>query len=218
MNTDGTDIPVPGAATPDAGNTTTDQLANASIPLDIQESGESTTGDNTSDPGDAPVEVTDGSSGITETAESEPVVCTASDANMQERMLLLINAARAQARNCGNESYAATSPLTWNAKLLIAAKVHSIDMSSHNFFSHTGSDGGDISARVSATGYNWDRIGENIAAGQRSAAETVDSWLESEGHCKNLMNVEFEEVAVACIEDRKADYGRYWTNVLGRRF
>ncbi|MEE9321093.1 MAG: CAP domain-containing protein [Granulosicoccus sp.] len=209
MHTARPDNPATAAAMPDTtGMTTTEQANNSSSPLENQISENVSVDNNTDTTGDASVDVT----------VSEPVACTASDTVMQARMLSLINAARAQARNCGNEPFAATSPLTWNSTLLIAAKAHSIDMTSHNFFSHTGSDGSDISARVSATEYNWDRVGENIAAGQRSVAETVNGWLESEGHCSNLMNADFEEVAVACVEDRKADYGRYWTNVLGRRF
>ena len=144
----------------------------------------------------------------------DTVACTAPDQHMQQRTLELINEARAQARMCGTESFTATDPLSWDLKLLQAADRHSRDMTQHNFFDHTGSDGSSIAARVDATGYEWRAVGENIAAGQRSASEVVAGWLNSPGHCRNLMNPVFTQVAVTCVEDNGADYTRYWTNVL----
>ena len=91
-------------------------------------------------------------------------------------------------------------------------------MTQHNFFDHTGSDGSTISMRVDDTGYNWRAVGENIAAGQDTASQAVEGWLNSPGHCRNLMSPDFTDVAVACIEDDGADYTRYWTNVLAAPF
>ena len=133
-------------------------------------------------------------------------------------MLDLINTARAEARSCGTEFFAATSPLAWNTQLLAAARTHSEDMAQHNFFSHTGSDGSNVGDRATAAGFTWQRIGENIAAGQTSAESAVNGWIDSPGHCRNLMNPNFTEVSVACVENSDSDYNRYWTNVLGTPF
>ena len=135
---------------------------------------------------------------------------------MRERALALINAARSEARLCGNTPYDAAEPVSWNAQLESAAAAHSTDMTTHNFFDHTGSDGGGIGQRVTASGYRWSRVGENIAAGQRSARAAIDGWIGSPGHCRNLMNPDYTEIALACVEDSGADYTRYWTNVLAR--
>ena len=140
--------------------------------------------------------------------------CSADDATMRARMLQLINDARAQARTCGLIEYSATTPLSWNTVLASAASKHSTDMAEHNFFSHTGSDGSSASQRVTREGYIWQTVGENIAAGRDTAEQTVNDWLNSEGHCRNLMNPAFTEVAVACVEDSSSDYQRYWTNNL----
>ena len=142
------------------------------------------------------------------------VYCSAPTTYMQQRTLQLINEARSQARSCGTESFAATTALTWNTQLLQAANLHSADMTEHNFFDHTGSDGSTVSTRVDETGYDWSTVGENIAAGQDSASEAIAGWLSSPGHCRNLMNPDFTEAAVTCAEDAGADYTRYWTNVL----
>lgn len=144
----------------------------------------------------------------------EQVACTAEDAVMQVRMLQLINDARAQARYCGRTEFEATRSLKWNATLTDAARKHSADMATHNFFSHTGSDGSTASQRVTAEGYAWRTVGENIAAGRETAAQTVSDWLDSPGHCRNIMNPGFTEVSVTCVEDNGAEYKRYWTNVL----
>jgi len=141
-------------------------------------------------------------------------VCSSSDSDMQQRLLELINDARATQRSCGSESYPATRALFWNTDLLDAAREHSDDMATHNFFDHTGSDGRSASDRVTGQGYRWRTVGENIAAGRETAAETVNDWLESPGHCRNIMNPAFAEVAVACVENSDSDYRRYWTNVL----
>jgi uncharacterized protein YkwD len=87
-------------------------------------------------------------------------------------------------------------------------------MATHNFFSHTGSEGSSVSERISNTGYRWRIVGENIAAGRESADETVADWLNSPGHCRNLMNPDFTEMAVACSSSDDSDLQRYWTNTL----
>lgn len=146
------------------------------------------------------------------------VSCNASSDDIQISTLSLINKARAVARSCGDTFFEAALPLTWNSKLATAAQLHSDDMAVHNFFSHTGSDGLSVSQRVDAQQYNWRTVGENIAAGQPTTESVVDAWLKSPGHCKNLMNPKFEEMAVECVVNSGAQYGQYWTNVLGTTF
>jgi len=160
----------------------------------------------------------DGESDTTVETVSLPVTCSASTEDIRVRVLDLINTARAEARSCGTEFFAATSPLAWNTQLLAAARTHSEDMAQHNFFSHTGSDGSNVGDRATAAGFTWQRIGENIAAGQTSAESAVNGWIDSPGHCRNLMNPNFTEVSVACVENSDSDYNRYWTNVLGTPF
>ena len=157
------------------------------------------------------------SSEPTEEPVSTPVEaasCNASDDVMQARTLQLINDARAQARNCGTDFFEATGQLSWNATLAQAAEGHSDDMAGNNFFSHTGSDGLGAADRAINAGYLWRTVGENIAAGRNTAAATVDDWLQSPGHCRNIMNPAFTEVAVVCVEDNASEYRHYWTNML----
>lgn len=130
-------------------------------------------------------------------------------------MLALVNQARASSRLCGSTQYPAAAPLAWNMKLFAAAERHSNDMAYNNFFSHTGSDGSTFAQRLTAAGYAYRAAAENIAAGQRTVAAVVQGWLQSPGHCANIMNGNLSEVAVACVSSN-AQYGTYWTMELGR--
>jgi len=119
---------------------------------------------------------------------------------------------------CGAQLYASAPPVVWNGTLQAIALNHSNDMAQSNFFSHTGSDGLNIAERATNAGYNWNTIGENIAAGQTTTENVFQSWTDSPGHCSNLMNPKFEEIAVTCTEVSASQYRQYWTNVLGARF
>ena len=149
---------------------------------------------------------------------SGTVACADSREDIQNSMLLLVNAARAQARMCGSTLYPAVPALVWNDTLETTAVNHSIDMSTNNFFSHTGSNGLSVADRADNAQYNWRAIGENIAAGQPTADVAVQEWLESAGHCENIMSASFQEIGAACVTDNGAQYTHYWTQVFGTRF
>lgn len=131
------------------------------------------------------------------------------------RVLELTNAARAQARTCGATSFAAAPALTYNAQLEQAAQGHATDMATRNYFSHTSQDGRTMAQRITATGYAWRTIGENIAAGQTTPEQVVAGWLASEGHCRNIMNPGFRELGVGYAPG--GSYGHYWVQNFGAR-
>ena len=132
-----------------------------------------------------------------------------------QRLLEQINVARAQSRQCGGQSFAATAPLAWNAVLGTVAETHSRSMANGNFFSHIDRDGRTPGDRAELAGYSGGRIGENIAAAQDGTRKVVDGWLASPGHCANLMNPQFRELGAAYAVDPKSDAGIYWTALFG---
>ena len=132
------------------------------------------------------------------------------------QVLKLVNAARAQGRSCGKAYHQAAPPLHWNAKLAAAALVHSRDMAEHNFFGHKGSNGSTVAARASDEGYLWDSIGENVGTGRAKPEQVVKGWLSSLGHCANIMNGNFTEMAAAYAVNPKSDTLIYWTQVFGK--
>jgi uncharacterized protein YkwD len=136
-------------------------------------------------------------------------------AGADKKILDLVNDARAKERACGTKRYGAARPLVWNAALADAARTHSSDMANNNYFAHAAKDGARAGERARQAGYRWQRIGENIAAGQDSARSTVDGWLASPGHCANIMNPQFTEMGAAHAINKKSDLLIYWTQVFG---
>ena len=123
-------------------------------------------------------------------------------------MLKLINDVRSKGCTCGNTVMPPVGKLAWNTKLAKAAYLHSVDMQSKNYFSHTSKDGRSPGDRIIAQGFNWSAYGENIARGQTSEAAVMNGWLNSEGHCKNIMNARFTYVGVGMEKN-------YWTQLFG---
>ncbi|SFR45209.1 Cysteine-rich secretory protein family protein [Marinobacter daqiaonensis] len=134
----------------------------------------------------------------------------------EQALLERVNEARGEARQCGDESFDAAQPLSWNCKLEDAALAHSTEMAELEFFSHTGPDGVRIGERVNDRGYRWSAVGENIAAGQNSVDDVVDGWLSSPGHCANIMSPKFTEMGAARVEAPGSQYSPFWTQVFAR--
>lgn len=134
----------------------------------------------------------------------------------EQSMLDAVNNFRSQERTCGGTAYSAAGALVWQCNLESAALAHSTDMASNDFFSHTGSDQSSVSTRVTAAGYSWSTVGENIAAGYGSVGSVMDGWISSAGHCANMMNPNFQEFGSAKVNNASSTYGIYWTQVFGR--
>lgn len=110
-------------------------------------------------------------------------------------------------------------PLTLNSQLVDAAQDHSSDMAQDDFFSHTGADGSDVGSRVQDSGYQYSAAGENIAAGQTTAEEVVEGWMNSPGHRANILNPNFTEIGIGYEylenDTGSVNYNHYWTQVFG---
>ena len=171
------------------------------------------------DPGPSAGTVTGNSAVLSDesAAEMSPTSrgCTLSAGD--EAMLKLVNEARAEPRHCGSEAFDAAPPLAWSCELMTAARQHSQDMAGNNFFSHSGSDGLQVGNRVTATGYDWQTVGENIAAGYSSEAEAVTALLKSPGHCANIMNPAFRDFGAAVEFANREVYPSYWTQVFAAK-
>jgi uncharacterized protein YkwD len=126
-----------------------------------------------------------------------------------ERLHELVNEARSHPRSCGDQPFAATAPLLLDVRLVVAAQEHSDDMHAAGFVGHVGSDDSTLRERVERQGYDWWRIAENVARGQRSADQVMAGWLASAGHCANLMNPEFQHLGLGLA-------GTSWTQVFAQ--
>ena len=114
---------------------------------------------------------------------------------------------------------AGLDPLKLNDKLANAADDHSDSMAQDDFFSHTGADGSSVSDRVESNGYQYSTVGENIAAGQTTAQDVVQSWMDSPGHRANILNADYTEIGIGYEflenDTGSVNYNHYWTQVFG---
>jgi len=145
-----------------------------------------------------------------------------------------INRVRSVSQNCGKYGiFHATTPLEWCDSLYQSAKSHSIDMATHNNFSHEGSGSrtdragryrgikSTPSVRASYHRYRGGIVGENIALGygkENSSIESaIRSWLGSDSHCANMMSPQYRNVGMSLVEykapNNKNRY--YWSQEFG---
>ncbi|MEM7373324.1 MAG: CAP domain-containing protein [Bacteroidota bacterium] len=157
------------------------------------------------------------STSCTDDPEILPSPALAENLLQPDRMLEAVNTWRVNGCTCGNEQMPPVEPVSWNEELEGAALRHSKDMAEKNYFSHTGSDGSTHSQRIADTGYAAINSGENIAAGTNFTDEEqlVQLWIDSPGHCKNIMNASFKEMGVAQVKNESSDYIHYWTQIFG---
>ena len=120
--------------------------------------------------------------------------------SIRQEFLDTVNQARSAGRMCGTTPYPAAPPVGWNDTLALAAYLHSEDMATNQFFSHTGSDGSSPGDRLTREGYAWRTYGENIAVNYPTVSTVMQGWLGSEGHCRNIMNPSFTEIGAGVAQ------------------
>ena len=120
--------------------------------------------------------------------------------NFAQEVLELVNIERAK---FGRQ------PLKLSAGLMQAAEVRAGELPKK--FSHTRPNG---SSCFTAVRSSYSYIGENIAAGQRSPEEVVESWMNSEGHRKNILNKNFRNLGVGYVNVENSEYGHYWVQLF----
>ena len=105
------------------------------------------------------------------------------------------------------------APLKPNATLFSVARKHAADMAEAKKLEHRlhGKNSGD---RVTAAGYKWVRVSENIAWNQRNVSEVVNGWMCSEGHRANLLNSEITEIGVGIAANSLGEL--YWVQDFAR--
>jgi hypothetical protein len=140
-----------------------------------------------------------------------PFAALQDPAGVAQRVLDLVNAARAAARECGPQRFEPAPPLRMATALIAAASVHSLDMAARGELTHEGSDGSNSGERMTRAGYAWQIAGENVAAGQRDAEAVVASWLGSPGHCATLMDTRYTETGIAFALAPGQNPAVYWT-------
>ena len=99
--------------------------------------------------------------------------------------------------------------------LVRAAEWMSKDMAANDNFDHTDSHGREFDDRLDAFGYTKPTKGENIAAGESSAAATIAQWRNSPPHRANMLRTKFKVMGVGRARNADSTYDWYWTADFG---
>ena len=134
-------------------------------------------------------------------------------AALEEAVLDLVNEERGVGGTCGSDSYPPSDPLSMVPELRCAARVHALDMIARDFFDHTNPDGDGPYERSTYAGYDAMWSGENIAAGSVTAEGVMGQWMNSPGHCSNILFPDFTEIGVGYTPG--GAYGSMWVQVFG---
>ncbi|WP_310385295.1 CAP domain-containing protein [Roseateles sp.] len=132
-----------------------------------------------------------------------------------EQVIEDLNAFRAQPRSCGPQGFGPAGPLRWDGRLAQVAQRHAAELAQGDLLNHLSSNGRTLRERLRGNGYLAYRLGENLAAGQESLDEVLQTWIVSAKHCENIMQADFRDVALACAGG-PGKHGRYWVLNLGR--
>jgi uncharacterized protein YkwD len=103
-----------------------------------------------------------------------------------------------------------------NSKLASAAHKHNVAMAKANTLSHQLKGEAALGSRVSAAGYRWSAVGENVAYnGRRSQAGALavqkamyDEKPPNDGHRKNILSKTYVDVGIDVISD--SIHGKVW--------
>ena len=151
-------------------------------------------------------------------AAQQPIAADPVPAGDLATMFALVNEARSQRQQCGSKSMPPAPPVVYNAEIAEAAQLHAEDMAANCYFDHDSLDGRSFVDRIKATDYPGDPGGENIASGFPTPQDTLRGWLNSPGHCVNLMAPEFDHMGLGFAEHEDPRYSTpvsYWVQDFG---
>ncbi len=138
-------------------------------------------------------------------AAAHTTIAHASRADLQRAVVCLINQQRHTRGLPG---------LRENSRLNRSAQGWTNVMVTHRDFSH----GADFAARISAVGFDWSNVGENIATGYSTPTGVVKAWMASKGHCQNILNPVYRYVGTGVSDNSISGYSTLagtWTQDFG---
>ena len=85
-------------------------------------------------------------------------------------------------------------------------------MINKGYFDHTSPTYGSPFDMMQQFGISYRSAGENIAMGQRTPQEVMNSWMNSSGHRANILNSSFTTLGVGIAKDANGTI--YWTQMF----
>ena len=148
-------------------------------------------------------------------AQADSPLEPCADAAALQRAVQRLNEVRQQADAPCAAGHAAMQPLAWEARLAGSAHEQATDLALRDLLSHVDARQRSFGTRLRSAGYAAAGAGENLAAGQPDFDDTLQAWLASPSHCANLMQPEFRDVGLACVQRPGSRYERFWVAHLG---
>lgn len=122
---------------------------------------------------------------------------------LETEVVRLVNAER---------SKAGQPALTENTELSNVARTKSEDFVNNNYFSHNSPTYGSPFEMLESFGISFTAAAENIASGQRTASEVMNSWMNSSGHRANILSPTYNQIGVGIARDNNGSL--YWTQLF----
>ncbi|SHF12673.1 CAP domain-containing protein [Desulforamulus putei] len=126
---------------------------------------------------------------------------------LQQQVVDLVNIERAKY---------GLKPLAAKQDLTDVAMLKAQDMYKNRYFSHTSPTYGSPFDMMRKFGIYYTAAGENIAMGQKTAAQVMQDWMNSPGHRANILNSNYNEIGVGVYQSYTG-YGYIWVQEFARR-
>lgn len=140
--------------------------------------------------------------GETKTEEGKADPGPMTDEQKVAKVIELVNAERASA---------GLPPLTTTPELTRAANARAKEVATS--FSHTRPDGRDAFTVLADNGISYTTCGENMAAGQKTPEEVVESWMSSSTHKANILNANYTHIGIGYYNSGSG-YTYYWVQMF----
>lgn len=102
--------------------------------------------------------------------------------------------------------------LTLSSKLTSVANTKAKDMAVNKYFAHESPTYGTPFQMLQKFGVKYSYAGENIAAGQKTPQQVMNSWMNSSGHRANILNKNYTELGVGFYAG--GQYDTYWVQMF----
>lgn len=93
------------------------------------------------------------------------------------------------------------SALTLDPELSRIARIKSCDMKENGYFAHTSPTYGNAAAMLTAFGYAYNGVGENIAH-HATVEKSEAAFMSSSGHRQNILGSQWTKVGIGvCVDN-----------------
>lgn len=104
-----------------------------------------------------------------------------------------------------------SKPLVLSQKLSNSAEAKCKDMVKNDYWDHNDKQGREPWYFMDQVDYSYEYAGENLAYGFRTESDTITGWMNSEGHRKNILDVNFTEVGFGtCVSGNYIGQGKQY--------